>query len=103
MNRAKAKELSETITNAQIKEMLEKAKIYIKDWTRVSDVNKGLTKGAAWNMFAKDFDENIDYPSCTKLNIIREFGNFLPSDLLYPRKDKKFHQPTPPVHQEPIF
>lgn len=44
MNRADSKKIAETITNEQLKDMFEKAKSSISDWTKVSNVNKGMTK-----------------------------------------------------------
>lgn len=41
MNDRFAKELSHEITNIQIYDMLEKAKVNVKDWTKASKVNKG--------------------------------------------------------------
>lgn len=61
MNKNDARKIAETITNEEIQEMFNKAKIEIRDWTKVSNVNKGMTKGVAWNILAKDFDVNHNY------------------------------------------
>ena len=103
MNRTQARQLAETLTNAQLKAMFEKAKTSISDWTRTATVNKGMTKGAAWNILAADFDETKNYPTIAKLNMIWEFGDYLPWDLRNPKKEKKEYQPKAPVHQEPRF
>ena len=103
MNRTLARKLAETITNAQLKDMFDKAQNGIKDWTKTATVNKGMTKGAAWNILAADFDENKEYPIIAKMNMIREFGDFLPWQLKNPPKSKKQYEPKTPVHQEPRF
>lgn len=45
MNRTLARKLAETITNAQLKDMFDKAKAGIRDWTKTATGNKGMTKG----------------------------------------------------------
>ena len=81
MRRNDARNLANTITNQQLFDMLEKAKVEVKDWTKVSLVNKGLTKGTAWNILGKDFDVNKTHHVLAKANMIREFGEFLPEEL----------------------
>lgn len=101
MNRSNAKKTAATITNQQLLEMFKSAKENITDWTKVSNVNKGMTKGAAWNILARNFDVNKEYHNLAKINMVREFGEFLPKELI-PIKPKS----TPPinvVHQEPNF
>jgi len=101
MNRKDARTIAETITNEQIQEMFDKAKDGIKDWSKRSIVNKGLTKGTAWNILTKDFDINYNYHILGKVNMVREFGDFLPEELKPPKKVKK--ELKPPVHQDPKF
>lgn len=100
MRRNEARNLADTITNQQLFDMLEKAKIGVKDWTKVSLVNKGMTKGTAWNILGKDFDVNKEYHVLAKANMIREFGEFLPEELK-PKKKEKIK--IVPHHQEPKF
>jgi hypothetical protein len=100
MNRNDARKIAESITNAQLLDMLNRAKKEIKDWTKVSSVNKGLTKGTSWNVLAKDFDVNHNYHIMAKTNMVREFGEFLPVEIKPKKKTKKN---TNPVHQDPIF
>jgi hypothetical protein len=100
MERYKAKQIAETITNEQLKEMLDKAKDNIKDWTKVSTVNKGLTKGVAWNILGSNFDETKKHHILAKINMVREFGEFLPEDLKPKKKEK---HTIVPIHQEPKF
>lgn len=101
MTRAEARKLAETITNEQINQMFDKAKVEIKDWTVVSKCNKGLTKGIAWNILAKDFDVEKTHHIMAKTNMVREFGDYLPEELKPKKKAKPFL--PPPAHQEPIF
>ena len=102
MNRKAAKKIAENITNEQLLEMLNTAKSSIKDWTKVSIVNKGLTKGTAWNILGSDFDMETKYHILAKINMVREFGEFLP-DELKPTKAKLKHNDVPLIHQDPKF
>ena len=101
MNRRDAKTIAETITNQQLQDMFDRAKNEITNWSQRSIVNKGLSKGIAWNILAKDFDLNTEYRTFSKHNMIREFGDFLPDELKPPKKKKK--DLPPPTHQNPIF
>ena len=101
MNRNDARRIAENITNQQLMDMFERAKLEIKDWTKVSIVNRGLTKGTAWNILAKDFDTDTNYHILAKTNMVREFGEFLPNELKPIKKIKS--QQTKPTHQDPIF
>ena len=103
MNTTQARTIAETITNQQLTAMFEKAKNSITDWTRTAIVNKGMTKGTAWNILAADFDESKDYPTISKTNMVREFGDFLPWEMRKPRTEKKTFIKKQPVHQEPKF
>lgn len=102
MNRNDAKIIAETITNEQLQEMFNNAKAKISDWKKVSNVNKGMTKGTSWNILAKDFDVTAKHHILAKINMIHEFGEFLP-DELKPKKTNRQYSNTPPVHQEPKF
>lgn len=100
MNRNYAKKIAENITNQQLQDMLNQAKTNIKDWTKVSTVNKGMTKGTAWNILAKDFNINEKYHILAKINMIREFGEYLPDELKIKKKSKVSLNP---IHQNPQF
>lgn len=101
MNKKDAKYIAEKVSNYQLFEMLEKAKIGITDWTVRSSVNKGMTKGLAWNILAYDFDINKQYSNIVKVNMIWEFGDFIAPELK-PFKTKK-EELREPTHQEPKF
>src|ERR1017187_625021 len=98
MNRNEARRIAEIITDAQIEQMFFNAEHGIRDWEKVSAVNKGLTKGVSWNIFSK-----IPIPELRnlgKINAIHEFGDWLPVELQPVRVKKEKQKPT---HQEPIF
>jgi len=101
MNRNTARKLAEKITNEQLKQMFDNTKAFFVDWKRVSIVNKGLTKGTAWNVLGRDFDVNKTYHVIGKTNMIREFGEYLPKELKPKKKLPKNLEP--PIHQEPKF
>ncbi len=81
--------------------MFETAKQQIKNWEVISTVNKSMSKGKAWNILAKDFDINTEYHVLAITNMIWEFGDFLPIEILYeePKKRKQIVV----YHEEPIF
>ena len=101
MNRADAKKIAAIVTNAELETMFRLAKMNIQDWTKISNVNKGMTKGTAWNILAADFNVDTEYHSLAKYNMIREFGEYLPAYLKPERKTRTI--PTNIVHQEPKF
>lgn len=102
MKRTQARIIADTITNGQLKAMFEKAKTQITDWTRPSVCNAAISKGKAWNILAADFDEKVDYPYISKVNMIREFGDFLPWELRKP-PTKKSLEKKEPIHEQPKF
>jgi hypothetical protein len=101
MNRTDAKKIAETITNEELGEMFTNAKANISDWTKVSNVNKGMSKGAAWNILASDFNIDMKYHNMARVNMVREFGEFLPNHLKPAKKTKTTSINV--VHQEPRF
>ncbi len=101
MNRSDAKKIAQNITNEQLQEMLNNAKVGVKDWTKVSNCNKGITKGVAWNILAKDFDINYNHHMLAKINMIREFGEFLPEKLKLEKRTRKKYDNL--IHQDPQF
>jgi len=100
MRKHEARKIAEKITNKQIAAMFSAAKEGIKDWTKVSRVNKGMTKGAAWNILAAKFDQSHNYHIMAKTNMVMEFGDFLPNDL---RQKIVRRTKLTPVHQNPNF
>ena len=100
MNRADARKIAEVITNQQLQDMFNTAKNSISEWNVRSNVNKGMSKGAAWNVLASNFDIEHNYNVLAKTNMVREFGEFLPNDL---KPKKKIKTLGDFVHQEPKF
>jgi hypothetical protein len=100
MNRNDAKKIADVITSEQLHSMFANAKSGIKDWTKPSIVNMGLSKGVAWNILSK-----VDLNDRCKLGIINaicEFGEWLPKELISIKKGKgKAIIKT--AHQEPNF
>jgi hypothetical protein len=101
MRRSDAKNIADTISNDDLMKMVENAKNSITDWTEISICNKSLTKGTAWNILCKDFTSTAYVHKLGKINMIREFGKYLPENLKPPKKTK-YINPNP-IHQEPIF
>lgn len=100
MKTYKARIIAEVITNEQLLKMMETARTGVKDWNQVSNINKGITKGYAWNILASSFDVNRSISNIIKINMIREFGEFLPNELI-PKNKKNVN--IKPYHQEPVF
>ena len=101
MNKSDSKKIAETITNEELVIMFQTAKELIKNWSVVSICNKGLSKGIAWNILASDFDITKQYSLLAKINMIREFGYFLPATLKPTSNKIKVNWTV--AHQEPIF
>ena len=102
MNRKEAKIIAETITNKELLIMFKRAKLQIKDWTKVSRCNLGFTKGVAWNILARGFSVDEDIKPLAKVNMVREFGDYLP-EILRVKKPAKRKNDRLPVHHEPDF
>jgi len=96
MTRNEAKQIAETVKTEELKQMFINAKNGIKDWTKTSNVNKGLTKGTAFNILTKCEINCKDKLITT--NMIMEFGEWLPNYRIIPREKKVYSNP---VHQEP--
>ena len=103
MNKYKAKKIAMIISNDTIAEMLENAKKEIRDWTVRSQVNKGMTIGASWNvMQCWSFDPKKNLHIVLKTNMIWEFGDYLPSEFIQSFNGiNKQELIDNPFHQEP--
>lgn len=96
VTRNEAKKLANTVTTEELKQMFLNAQSSIKDWTKVSRVNKGLTKGTSFNILTKC---NIDAKNkLATVNMIWEFGEYLPNFMKEIIEKKSQPKPT---HQEP--
>lgn len=102
MNKCDARKIAAIITNEQIHEMFNNAKKKITGWNKVSAVNKGITKGTAWNILAKNFNVGGTNHILAKTNMVREFGDYLSTELIL-KKGSKSNSSKTPAHQDPIF
>ena len=102
MNKSDAKKIAETITFDQVEEMFNNAKANITNWEEVSAVNKGMTKGAAWNILKHGVKPEIVNQPLALKNMIWEFGDHLPEHLKI-KKIRKNKTQTGFFHQKPIF
>lgn len=96
MRKEEAKRLAERVTTSELKQMLFNAKRDIKNWTDPSRSNKGISRGAAFNIFAKCVDTKS---KLAITNMLVEFGEHLPN---YTPVDKIKKDVVKPTHQEPI-
>ena len=80
--------------------MLVNARYNITNWKERSSINKGLTKGAVYNIL-KDVTANSHKVAIT--NAIREFGEYLPQAILNTIKRKNIKSYPEPYHENPIF
>jgi len=106
MNKSDARKIAEKITFVQLVEMFVSAQLSIKDWSVVSSVNKGMTKGATWNILFPAIDPAtnkriMNQPNALK-NMIWEFGDYLPEHLKI-KKSPKNEGVSNVHHEEPIF
>ena len=100
MTRAEAKKLAQKVSVADLKYMFVSAYSKIRDWSKPSKVNKGMTVGAAFNVLSKcDIDKNTHI--MTKINMIREFGEYLPDYEPPVKKERKTNSAL--YHEEPTF
>ncbi len=102
MNKTNAKKIAETITFEQLSKMFDRAKLNIMNWEEVSAVNKGMTKGAAWNILYKSLLPRVMNSPMIIKNMIWEFGDYLDDDLKIKPK-KKAKSDVKVFHQEPEF
>lgn len=104
MNKQQASVFAEIVTLEDLKQMFRNAQKYIADWTVVSRVNKGMSKGAAYNILAFEpnhYSSIEEISKLAKINMIWEFGEYLPD---YKKQVKKTRAgKTTVVHQDPKF
>lgn len=102
MERSKAIKIARGITFEELNQMFDNAKMSIKDWNLRSEVNKGMTKGKAWNIFFPCLRPDVS--ESVKVNMIREFGKYMSREtwerFVEPVSEKVY---TPPYHEEPEF
>lgn len=102
MNKSNAKTIAQVITFEQLQEMFTNAKNNITDWSKVSAVNKGMTKGTVWNLLYPALKPDIILHRSAIKNMIWEFGDHLPEELI-PAREAKEKAEVKVTHQKPIF
>ena len=107
MKKTYAKQIAEKVTNQELKEMFYNAQRSITqwgNWEKVSKINKSLSIGAAFNILSYGVDTEDflirDLHPIVKLNMIREFGEYLPNYQPEQTKNKPNIKIT---HHEPKF
>ena len=100
MNKVNARKIAEVVTNEQLCKMIDLARDGVTKWDAVSVVNKGITKGVAWNILCSSFDTTVEHHFMVKLNMVREFGEFIEGEFELPRRERK--GVVKPFHQEPV-
>lgn len=105
MTKHECRALADKIRESEMAEMFENAKAGIKDWTKVSKINKLFTKGVAWNILYGAFTSECRFDiqsGLAKRNMIFEFQEYLPKHLI-PEKKAKNKIEIAINHQEPNF
>lgn len=102
MNKSEANKVAEVITYDQLITMFDNAKIGISDWSVVSNVNKCISRGAAWNILYPSLSPEIINYTLVVRHMIREFGEYIPEELK-PVKEKFVKSFVNVIHQEPKF
>lgn len=104
MTKHECRALADKITESEMSEMFENAKVVIKDWTKVSRINKSMSIGTAWNILYGGFTVNEfrHQSALGKRNMIFEFQEFLPKHLI-PEKKVKNKSEIKITHQNPKF
>ena len=106
MNKNEAKNIADVTQNEDLKTMFQNAQKSISDWGKISRVNKGMTIGFSFNLFTKGLKTDEDFKKIhglAKLNMIWEFGEFLPNYKKRIKYKYKKVQALNVAHQEPIF
>lgn len=106
MNKINAKKIAQTVTMEQLQSMFDRVEREFTDWESVSAVNKGISKGAAWNILKAGFDSMNKITDRDRnlgvKNMIWEFGDYLSDDLKI-KKKRSFSEPKQIHHQNPKF
>lgn len=102
MTKTEAKKLAEKVSVSDLKYMFVNAYAKISNWERPSRVNKAMTIGTTFNVLSKcGVDSNTHI--LAKINMLREFGEYLPDYQEPAKKTKKnsslHHQKPNPLNQ----
>lgn len=106
MNKRLAKKLAETVTPEDLKKMFQNVQENFKEWQATSALNERATKGTIFNILTAgdDFEKSCASPQI-RTNMIREFGDFLPPEVLPLKVPASKPQSTTRAqrHEEPKF
>lgn len=107
MNKQSAKQTLSNLTVRDIEDMFENAKSEITCWTVPSIVNPQFSKGAVWNILYPSVgavtEGAIVCKSAAVVNMVREFGHFLPEEKKLSAYKKREPMPEGTHHEKPIF
>ena len=92
MNKYTARRIAKRITNEQLEQLLRTARERITDWKQSSRLNQKMNKDFAWYVLARNFDKTKSYGLPYKTFLVREYSEYLPSELA-PKKYEK-HKKT---------
>lgn len=101
LTKSECRQLAETIPDSTLREIIENAKIGVKDWTVASRCYKQFSRGKFWNIFLRAPFDPSKHRTLWKMRILEEFGEFRPHYVL-PRKNLAVKDVTP-YHEDPIF
>ena len=96
MTKTEAKKLANDVTLENIVKMFVTARTEIKDWTIPSKLNKGMSKGACFNILVQCLHVDSYH---INVNQLFEFGDYYPD---YDKTINKKQKITNFMHQEPF-
>jgi len=96
MKKSEAKKLAKTVKAEDLKQMFVNARKGVTKWDEPSRLNKGLSRGTAFNVLVKCVHTKSEIGIT---NMLVEFGDWLPG---YTPQVKQERKRTNPVHQDPI-
>lgn len=103
MNKPEARLIANTATYDSLRQMFLNAQKGIINWEERAVINKSMSKGTAFNILSSVFRDEFEIQKVhfiSKLNSIREFGEFYPG---YEKPVKKKKNLPPVMHQPPKF
>jgi hypothetical protein len=104
LTKSKCRELSKTITNDEIQQMIDSYRNNTSDWQKPCNTNKKMSKGYMWNISAGNFNIKYDYTWDEKFKLLVEYGEYIPAYLReYNQPKEKVKKEKKMLHEEPIF
>ena len=105
-NKSESKQLALLVTDKDIIQLFIDTLAKHKDWKATSVVNIGMTKGAAFNILKHARTYANGQLNMGVVHAIREFGEYLPAEILakVPKKKRvKRGTDVVPFHNEPTL